>query len=357
MKTVWIIGNGFDLNLPLQTSYEDFYKQCYSLLGDSEAVSQRNKLNNTIKRCGDPKLWSDLELLIGKSTVDFDSVDEHYKCFQRMRRELEGHLVAQQERFDPNRQSRQFAVELMESLFAFGNRLDNPDREALGKALDAPVLGKIDVVTLNYTDVLERAIRSVKIGGPLHTENLAVFSEVKSIVHAHGELAEPRQTVFAVSDASQIANAEFREDAECLQLWTKPKLDALYGNGRLDNALGLIGEADLLVSFGCSFGETDRHLWKDVGQALSKRPDARFLCFSHTLPEKGADPREYLRKRAAEQRSLAEAFGLKPDSDSLAQIVVCPSARVFTFTGDAAPVLDWSNADPNPLLLLKGHSG
>lgn len=44
MNVLWIIGNGFDLNLGLKTGYKDFYNNDYSLLDDEVIIKQRKKL-------------------------------------------------------------------------------------------------------------------------------------------------------------------------------------------------------------------------------------------------------------------------------------------------------------------------
>ena len=44
MKMMWLLGNGFDLNLGLKTSYRDFYTNYYAALTDEESVCYRTKI-------------------------------------------------------------------------------------------------------------------------------------------------------------------------------------------------------------------------------------------------------------------------------------------------------------------------
>ncbi len=63
MNIVYLIGNGFDLNLGMQTKYEHFYEYYLSNIqnGDSPHIK---KLKNTIAQS--KQNWSDLEEALGK---------------------------------------------------------------------------------------------------------------------------------------------------------------------------------------------------------------------------------------------------------------------------------------------------
>jgi abortive infection AbiH-like protein len=77
MNVLFFIGNGFDLNLGLKTSYADFYKYYTKIISKSSAV---NRLKNEIS--GDLKDWSDLELSLGKYTEKIKSVTEFDQVFE-----------------------------------------------------------------------------------------------------------------------------------------------------------------------------------------------------------------------------------------------------------------------------------
>ena len=70
MNITYIIGNGFDFNLGLKTSYKSFLD--YYLKRDSgDRIIELFK--DSIKQCND--LWSDVEIALGQSTDLFIEED------------------------------------------------------------------------------------------------------------------------------------------------------------------------------------------------------------------------------------------------------------------------------------------
>ena len=61
MNILFLIGNGFDLNLGMKTNYNDFYKYYASKQSSSDLIQ---KLKKEID--GNIENWSDLELALGK---------------------------------------------------------------------------------------------------------------------------------------------------------------------------------------------------------------------------------------------------------------------------------------------------
>lgn len=72
MQILYIIGNGFDLNLDLKTSYGDFYKY---YKGVSSSNNNVNKLKENISK--NLKNWADLELELGSYTEQLNSIEEY----------------------------------------------------------------------------------------------------------------------------------------------------------------------------------------------------------------------------------------------------------------------------------------
>src|SRR4030042_7161128 len=98
MNILFLIGNGFDLNLGLKTSYGDFYKYYIKVKSQSSAI---NQLKNEIS--GDLKHWSDLEIALGKYTENFKSVSEFDEVFDDLGDRLADDLEQEEKRFDFNK--------------------------------------------------------------------------------------------------------------------------------------------------------------------------------------------------------------------------------------------------------------
>ena len=77
MNIVYLIGNGFDINIGLKTRYKDFYDYYLALdsSGDNEHVKKlKEHLKETLST--DDKYWSDLEIALGAYTTNFSSLEE-----------------------------------------------------------------------------------------------------------------------------------------------------------------------------------------------------------------------------------------------------------------------------------------
>ena len=78
MNVTFLIGNGFDLNLKLNTRYSDFYK--YYIENDPKDL-----LSKSIK--DDYEMWSDLEVGLGEflSNIDESQTEEFLDSKTRWR--------------------------------------------------------------------------------------------------------------------------------------------------------------------------------------------------------------------------------------------------------------------------------
>ena len=95
MKILHIIGNGFDLNFGLKTSYKDFYDFYMA------ALSSKNSVNNLKKNISNNyKNWSDLELALGQYTDEIKSVQEFDEVFEDIGDRLSEFLKMQEASFD-----------------------------------------------------------------------------------------------------------------------------------------------------------------------------------------------------------------------------------------------------------------
>ena len=74
MNITFFIGNGFDLNLGLKTSFIDFIKIYKNESSDNEIIK-----NFKQKICENQELWSNAEVAFGKYTADFSDADDLQK--------------------------------------------------------------------------------------------------------------------------------------------------------------------------------------------------------------------------------------------------------------------------------------
>ncbi len=107
-------------------------------------------------------------------------------------------------------------------------------------------------MTLNYTSTIEDIYSILNIQAP-------------KLLHLHGSIEDG--IVMGVSDEDQIANETFRRSRNVTEDFVKPS----YNDACLNNNATCerwIREADMIVLFGTSLGETDRKWWRMVGKQL-----------------------------------------------------------------------------------------
>jgi hypothetical protein len=95
MNILYIIGNGFDINLGLKTKYSDFYKYYQSQFSKDQLV---NKLKNEIAVGIDN--WSDLEVAFGKYMVNINDREEFDMVYDDIVINLGEYLENEEKEFD-----------------------------------------------------------------------------------------------------------------------------------------------------------------------------------------------------------------------------------------------------------------
>jgi hypothetical protein len=94
MNTVFLIGNGFDINLGLKTRYTDFYKYYNSKESKNESIKLlKNNISNNFNN------WSDLEQALGQYTENFTTSDEFISVFEDLGDNLGDYLIALEKDF------------------------------------------------------------------------------------------------------------------------------------------------------------------------------------------------------------------------------------------------------------------
>lgn len=255
MYKLFILGNGFDLNLNLPTSYKHFYRYYSSQSSESEAIK---KLKEHIIQYEDQN-WSDLEVGLGKYTQQIDNIEE-----------LEGIYI------DINTKLDRF-LQRIESIQKFSDKfkekvladLNGPERY-LTPAEKADYSGfqsvnsihsGLHIVTFNYTHTFEKVVKA-------------------DILHIHKETGR-NGVILGVDNPSQIMNEKIRSSEDCLNLMVKPKSNQEIGNLEGEAFKYRISNAEFIYLFGVSLGATDQTWWNMIGNKL-QTSNCRIMYFVHT---------------------------------------------------------------------------
>lgn len=311
MNIVHIIGNGFDLNQGLPTSYAHFYEYYFQLRpqkSDSESVLKLRK--KLIERLYDEQTdrWADLEKTLGELTTEFGSGVEFEEAYLDIYRHLLEYLKATYE----NSEVVQFE-KLEETIY---RDLAMPwkylvPRERVELESSLPLEDEhVAIVNFNYTNTLNRLCdlpKSVR-------KNIGRYDNRSSIYegcqHVHHKL-DGNDIILGVDNANQIMNESLRGDETVQNYLVKQQTSLGLGHMVDTRCVGLIRKARIICIYGMSIGETDATWWKEIGNRLMKDNSVRVLYFPFISDIDDILPIQQPLRRNQQMRHLCKYLGVK----------------------------------------------
>lgn len=270
MKIVFLIGNGFDVNLGMKTRYVDFYSYYQTVESPNQTVRHlKNEISNDIED------WSDLELQLGKymnninSTIEFDSI------FEDIVYSLMTYLTSEEESIDlSNIDHDSFLRDLShpETHLLLSDKNELTEYKSKWEHSDWIV----DIITFNYTRIIEKILDYQGAGQILSTHsNNPQKVVLRNIEHIHGYI--DNRPVMGVNDKSQIANVALHDNTEITETLIKSQCNKIQKHTVDDICREKILCANLICIFGSSLGDTDKQWWELIGNVL--QGDCRLIIF------------------------------------------------------------------------------
>ena len=296
MNITFLIGNGFDRNLGLNTTYADFVKEYKCTRGRSETLKNfRSYIDEN------EKLWSAAEIALGQYTKEFD--DGAAKSFAECQADFCEHLASYLEEQE-KRVDYEASAEVICSAFSHLNNLlqsfPEQERNVLQGVYNTHNTETtiFQFINYNYTGTLENCLAIVKRDGKTlgyHTYGSNRFSHnVGKVCHVHGTIK--KDMVFGVNDVSQIAKPEIFdcENGDLYKnLLIKQQANASYLENTDAKAAKLIQDSHLIYIYGMSIGETDKLWWDRICGWLAASEGHHLLIQKHSVPKKGVIPLDY----------------------------------------------------------------
>lgn len=276
MKIVYLIGNGFDINLGLKTSFRNFYDYYLKQESLDETVKKfKTELDKNIE------VWSDLEVALGNYAEHFskDTVLDFRNLLIDIQDNLATYINLQKRDFVLSDKDK---IKLYEDLFNPEKYLTERERVDFKRYKNIYGTGNYysNVITFNYTDTFEKLYafngNSKQIG--THSSGYNNYQNIlNSVEHIHGTTAS--NMILGINDESQLNNEELRKHTKAIRSIVKPEMNKNAGTLRDERSLNLIKEADLICIFGMSLGETDSIWWKLINNRLINS-SASLIIFS-----------------------------------------------------------------------------
>lgn len=317
MNITFLIGNGFDRNLGLNTTYADFIKYYKTTKGNSKVLVNFRKYIDD-----NEELWRNAELALGKYTEEFEAGNG--MAFSECHQDLCEHLVEYLKN-EEHRLSFDTATEKVLSAFKNivkpENHFPAQERTAIREIFNRYKNEdyNFDFICFNYTSTLDKCFEIVKnSAGALgqHLIGNVVRKHIaRQIRHVHGTLE--KEIVFAVNDETQIAKPDifdFEDGEICKHLLIKQQANESYQENTDTIANQILQNSTIIYIYGMSLGETDTLWWNRICNWL-RGSDVRHLIIQNfAMSHKGVYQLQY---QLAEKKKKKEILAFSNFDNNL----------------------------------------
>ena len=267
MNILFLLGNGFDKNLGLPTSYNEFYDYYLSdkvkpeLLND-DVVELRREIGEHRPD------WSDLELQMGRYLLKVNSEQAADSLHRSIKFSLIEYLNLVLKDFSCNdSQKKKFFADMISP----EKYLLEEDKNVISNYKKRETYKYVNVISFNYDEILESIV-----GWNYAPVKLNDYYTLNSVIHVHGTLKEGM--IIGVDNEEQFHNDTLINSSLLKNKYIKPNYCAIARDGRDRRCKALINEAHIFYMFGLSIGETDKRWCKYIAERL-RVSDAKLVIF------------------------------------------------------------------------------
>lgn len=267
MNILYILGNGFDKAQKMATGYPDFYKYLTDKVKNESALL--GKMKSAITE--NTELWSDMESGLGEFTSATNNAEEFDSFYFELSEHLQNYLKKENEKFAT---SDKLKNKFQSDFTTVSKYLGALDKERYNAFINRHSFSSkdISVITLNYTDTLEKIL---SLNASITAKSFSNNTNLRNIIHVHGRLGE--SIIIGVDHPAQMKNEAFRNNEDIKDIMIKIESNESMKETRHMECERLIANANVIVLFGVSLGETDARWWKLIGQNLKRRRNVAII--------------------------------------------------------------------------------
>ncbi|MCD7750656.1 MAG: bacteriophage abortive infection AbiH family protein [Lachnospiraceae bacterium] len=318
MNITFLIGNGFDLNLGLNTLYSDFVKDYKGISTDDEQLMH---FRDYIK--DNEELWANAEIALGQYTGELGQGQGAVfsKCHKDFCVHLSEYLKQEEWRVDYEKEADKIATAFL-NLNAITKGFPVQEKRILSglyKKREAEDI-QFSFVCYNYTYTLKQCLEVLKqkpnaLGSHRHNGN--------SRKHMMGQFCQVHGTVdsemvFGVHDESQIADPTV---FECdygeiyKNLLIKQQANNLYLEDTDNVAAKIINSSSLIYIYGMSIGKTDKLWWDRICTWLRHNSERHLIIQKYEMSPKEVFPVDYKINEQKQKRNILQYGKPNPQND------------------------------------------
>ena len=329
MNITFLIGNGFDLNLKLNTRYSDFYK--YYIENDPKDL-----LSKSIK--SDYEMWSDLEVGLGEFLINIDEsqIDEFLDSKSTLERMLSEYLTLENQRIS-FKDEKAIAEEFKKKILNFFSDFNSLDKDHYHQVVGATKETiNYNFITFNYTSVLDEIVAAAQKNCKPFGNHIAGSTGYNDVVvlphHIHGKLTE--DLILGLDNVEQISNDKLKTNPKLTNYIIKSVVNTALGEKKIEKAKEIINKSKFICLFGLSIGDTDGMWWSYIIEWLKKSNDNRLVLFINKNTNVQLSGQEKIRFRDSNREMMLERSHCKvSETMELVQnkIIIVPNSKIFNF--------------------------
>ncbi len=284
-RITFMIGNGFDRQLGLDTRYDQFLEWYIKQPSQNDNIDQYKA---DLSRDRSSQWWSDAEIAMGEHLGGFNSetIDNYYERVRDFKIKLGDYLKNQEEkcdftnakiigdrfaRFLLNYQNDIFLKDKVRSLFSIRHSMS------------------FNFINFNYTNTLKQLVeltKSTRDNGRLYenkiNSNNYAIGELGQVVPIHGTLDS--SIIMGVNDESQLAVSPDLLSTRLKRTLIKQEINTALGRKEDTEGTILIRSSDIIAVFGLKLGETDKK-WRDLIAEWLNDKNHIIVVFGHKKKE------------------------------------------------------------------------
>lgn len=276
MIITFLIGNGFDIGLGMKTQFKDIYKTYIQTSSNAYHIEKfKLELQDDAPKY---KNWSDFEMGMARYASNFSDEAKFIDCIRDFKMHMEEHLLSEQNKAMESIYKDELSMwrcvnELEKSMSIFYKGQSKNVIAVIDDMMSRNVMNVYNFIIFNYTTILDYIIAR-------YSEQQQQKDRIEEVIHIHGKINE--DVVLGVDNETQLSNVQFPISKKTQRAFIKPIFNQMYDKFRVEKAIKLIEESQVVCVYGMSLGESDKSWTDKLVEWLKEDPTHYLIYFDYT---------------------------------------------------------------------------